>query len=157
MLHKIVDNTSKFKRLHVEKGKALNHIIHKEERIINLLKSLKNQKIKITYIHLVQNQGYLMDFVKFKRLWRMKFHFLFNFVCNRHAHFKFAKFCVRLLRPIITYEYTIKDLLLFAKEVEEFDPNLVMASSDVTPLSSYRKYWPLCQESLQRCNKKFFS
>ena len=40
MLHKIVDNTSKFKKLRVEKGKALNHIIHKEERIINLLKSL---------------------------------------------------------------------------------------------------------------------
>ena len=31
------------KRLHLEEDKVLNHIIHMEEHIIDLLKSLKNQ------------------------------------------------------------------------------------------------------------------
>ena len=64
--------------------------------------------------------------------------------------YKLAKLCSKLLKSITTNEYTIKDSFPFIKEVEEFDPNLVMASSDVTfqQPSSDRNYWPLCQESL---------
>ena len=39
-LSKIFKDTSKFKRLNIEEGKALNHLIHMEEQIICLLKSL---------------------------------------------------------------------------------------------------------------------
>ena len=42
-LSQILDDTSKFKRLHLMEGKVLNPIIHMEQRIIDLLKSLKNQ------------------------------------------------------------------------------------------------------------------
>ena len=42
-LSKILEDTSKFKRVNVEEGKALNHLIHMEERIIRLLKSLQDQ------------------------------------------------------------------------------------------------------------------
>ena len=41
--NRILDDTSKLKRLHLEEGKVLNHIIHMEQRIIDILKSLKNQ------------------------------------------------------------------------------------------------------------------
>ena len=41
--NQILDDTSKFKRLNLEEGKVLNHIIHMEQHIIDLLKSLKNQ------------------------------------------------------------------------------------------------------------------
>ena len=42
-LSKILEDTSKFKRVNVEEGKALNHLINMEERIISLLKSLEDQ------------------------------------------------------------------------------------------------------------------
>ena len=42
-LNKMLEDTSKFKRVNIEKGKALNHLIHMEERIIRLLKSLESQ------------------------------------------------------------------------------------------------------------------
>ena len=42
-LSKILENKSKFKWVNVEEGKALNHLIHMEEWIIHLLKSLDDQ------------------------------------------------------------------------------------------------------------------
>ena len=42
-LNKMLEDTSKFKRVNIEEGKALNHLIHMEERIIRLLKSLESQ------------------------------------------------------------------------------------------------------------------
>ena len=42
-LSKILEDTSKFNRVNVEEGKALNGVIHMEERIIRLLKSLEDQ------------------------------------------------------------------------------------------------------------------
>ena len=44
---------------------------------------------------------------------------------------KFANFLDKLLKPITTNEYTIKDSFSFQKEVEEFVPNSVIASVDV--------------------------
>ena len=42
-LNKMLEDTSKFKRMNIEEGKALNHLIHMEEQIIRLLKSLEGQ------------------------------------------------------------------------------------------------------------------
>ena len=42
-LSKILEDTSKFKRVNIEEGKALNNLIHMEERIIRLLKTLEDQ------------------------------------------------------------------------------------------------------------------
>ena len=42
-LNQILDNTSKFKRLHIEKREALNHLIYMEKRNIDLLKNSKHQ------------------------------------------------------------------------------------------------------------------
>ena len=42
-LNRVLDDASKFKRFQVEEGQALNHIIHMEGRIIDLLTSLENQ------------------------------------------------------------------------------------------------------------------
>ena len=42
-LSKILEDTSKFKRVNIEEGKALNNLIHMEEQIIRLLKSLEDQ------------------------------------------------------------------------------------------------------------------
>ena len=42
-LRKILEDTSKFKRMSIDEGKALIHLIYTEERIIRLLKSLEDQ------------------------------------------------------------------------------------------------------------------
>ena len=42
-LSKILEDTSKFRIVNIEEGKALNHLIHMEEQIICLLKSLEDQ------------------------------------------------------------------------------------------------------------------
>ena len=50
-------------------------------------------------------------------------------------------------------EYTIKNYFSFAKEVEEFDPNLVMASFDVKCLFSNIP----CMETFGLCVKNPYS
>ena len=42
-LSKILEDTSKFKRVNIEEGKALNHLIHMEDQTIRLLRSLEAQ------------------------------------------------------------------------------------------------------------------
>ena len=67
--------------------------------------------------------------------------------------YKLAKFCDKLLKPITTNGYTIKDSFLIAKEVEEFDPNFIIAKFDVKSLFtniSYTETIALCVENLYR-------
>ena len=59
-LSKSLEDTSKFKRVNVEEGKALNHLIHMEKLIIRLLKSLK----EMIYIHQVLDQEFYMGLLK---------------------------------------------------------------------------------------------
>ena len=42
-LSKILEGTSKFKKVNIEERKVMNHLIHIEERIIRLFKSLEDQ------------------------------------------------------------------------------------------------------------------
>ena len=48
--------------------------------------------------------------------------------------YKLAKFCDKLLKPITFNECIIKDSFSFAKRVDEFDPNVVLASFYVKSL-----------------------
>ena len=50
--------------------------------------------------------------------------------------YELAKFCDKLLKPIITNEHTIKDSFSFDK-VDKFDRNLIMASFDVKSLFTF--------------------
>ena len=132
-LNRILDETSKFKRLHLEEDKVLTHIIYMEQRIIDLLKSLGNQnEISEKNYNLYPScskPGLLYGLGKTQKAledWIPTFSLILSAIDT--STYKLAKFCDKLLKPITTNEYTIKD---FAKEVEEFDPNLIMASSDV--------------------------
>ena len=76
------------------------------------------RKITITYIHQVQNQRYFMeDGIPNSRL---------ILPAIGTPTYKLAKFCNKLLKPATTNEYTTKDSLSFVKQVEEFDPNLIV-------------------------------
>ena len=48
--------------------------------------------------------------------------------------FHLASFCDKLLKPITTNKYTIKDSFSFANKVEELDPYLATASFDLLAL-----------------------
>ena len=158
-LNRILDETSKFKRLHLEEGKILNHIIHTEQRIIDLFKSLKNQNeiSEKNYDNLYPSgskPGILYGLGKIHKALKEEiptFRRILSAIGT--PTYKLAKFCDKLLKPITTNEYTIKDSFSFAKEVEEFDSNLKMATFDVKSLFTkipLTETIGLCVENLYR-------
>ena len=66
---KILEDTSQFKMVNIKERKALNHLVHMEERIIRFLKSLEKRakflkKKKMIYIHQVLNLEFYMGLLK---------------------------------------------------------------------------------------------
>ena len=66
---KILEDTSQFKMVNIKERKALNHLVHMEERIIRFLKSLEKRakflkKKKMIYIHQVLNLEFNMGLLK---------------------------------------------------------------------------------------------
>ena len=108
----------------------------------------------ITYIHQVQNQRYFMDLVKIHNALKDGIPTSRQILSAIDTPtYKLTKFCNKLLKPITTNEYTTKDSFSFVKQVEEFDPNLVMASFDVKLLfTNIRLIEPngFCVENLYR-------
>ena len=90
-----------------------------------------HRKLMMTYIYQFQNQRYFMDLLKDGTPTLRPILFAIS-----TPIYKQARFCDKLLKPITTNEYTIKDSFSFTQEVEEFDPNLVMVSFDVKSLLS---------------------
>ena len=158
-LNLILDDTSKFKRLHPEEGKVLNHIIHMQQRITDLLKSSKNQneiseKIYDNLYLSGSEPGILYGFGKIHKAFEdgiQTFRPILSAIGT--PTYKLAKFSDKLLKPITTNEYCIRHSFSFAKEVEEFNPNLIMATFDVKSLFtniSLTETIGLCVENLYR-------
>ena len=66
---KILEDTSQFRRVNIKERKALNHLVHMEERIIRFLKSLEKRakflkNKKMIYIHQVLNLEFYMGLLK---------------------------------------------------------------------------------------------
>ena len=152
-LNRILDDISKFKRLHLEEGKVLNHIIQMEQCIIDLLKSLKNQNeiSEKNYDNLYPSDskpGILYRLGKIHKVLEdtiPTFHPILSAVGT--STYKLAKFCDKLPTLITSNFFS------FAIEVEEFDPNLIMASFHVKSLFTnifLTKTIGLCVEDLYR-------
>ena len=139
-LSKILEDTSKFRIVNIEEGKALNHLIHMEERMIRLLKSLEDQgeiseKEKKDLYPAGSQPGVLYGFAKIHKALEDEIP-LFRPILSAigTTTYKLAKFCDQLLKPLTNNEYTTKDCFSFAKEVLEFDISLFMASFDIKSL-----------------------
>ena len=165
-LNRILDDASKFKILHLEEDKVLNHIIHIEQRIIDLLISLKNQNEipKKNYDNLYPLGLKPVILYGLGKIHKALEDGIPAFCPILSAigtpTYKLAKFCDKLLKPITTNEYTIKDSFSSAKEVEEFDPNLIMASFYVKSVFtniSFTETIGLCVENLYRNQAHFDS
>ena len=123
----MLEDTSKFKRVNIEEGKALNHLIHMEERIIRLLKSLESQgeiseKEKNYLYPSGSKPGVLYGLAKIHKALEdgtPSFRPILSAIGT--PTYKLAKFCDQLLKPLTSNDYKIKDSFSFAKEVLDFD------------------------------------
>ena len=136
----ILGDWSKFKKLSIDQNKFLNHVVHMENRIIDVFKKLKNRKIIYRKKYedlflLAQVIGLCMVVLKFISLLKIVFHLsLLFYQLEVHLHINYLIFFVRLLTLLTLNEYTVKDSFLFAEELLNYASNLVMASFDVESL-----------------------
>ena len=133
-MKKILSDTSKFHKLSIDQNKVLNHIVNMENRIISVLKKLKDKNQipdnNYKYLRPVGSRpGILYG--------RAKIHkpikdgvppFCPILSDNATPAYKIAKFLVPLLATLASNEYTIKVSFFFSEELLTFDSNLVMAS-----------------------------
>ena len=82
----ILVDTSKFKKILIDGSKVLNHLIYMENKIVQLLKTLKEEqefliKSIMNYTLQVQNQVFYMIFVKSTKVLLMVSH-LFVLYCQ---------------------------------------------------------------------------
>ena len=139
-LNKILEDASKFKRVNIEEGKALNHLIHMEERIIRLFKSLEGpgeiSEIEKTDLYPSGSKpGVLYGLAKIHKALEdgtPSFRPILSAIGT--PTYNLAKFCDQLLKPLTSNDYTIKDSSSFAKEILGFDASCFMASFDIKSL-----------------------
>ena len=155
----ILNDSSKFQKLSIDQNKVLKHIVHMENRILDILKKLKNKKVisekKYEDLYPVgSSPGILYG--------RAKIHkpvkdgipsFRPNLSAIGTPTYKLSKCFVPLLTPLTLNEYRIKDSFSFAEELLNYDSNLIMASFDVESLFNNI---PL-QETIDLCVKLLFN
>ena len=126
--------------MNVEEGKALNHLIHMEERIIRLLKSLEDQgeifeKERNDLYSSGSKPGVLYGLAKIHKALEDGIPSLRPILAAIGTPtYNLAKFCDQLLKPLTSNYYTIKDSFSLAKEVLDFDASCFMASFDIKSL-----------------------
>ena len=104
------------KFIYIDHDKILNHRIHMENRVTDVLKNL----IKLYKVLKIVTDG-LPSFRP-------------NLSAIGTPTYKLAKFLVPMLEPLTTNEYTIKDSFTFAEKLQSFDSKLVMVSFDIVTL-----------------------
>ena len=112
--------------MNVEDGKPFKHLIHMEEQIISLLKSLEDQgKTSEKGKH----DLYPSDNTPWILYWLAKIHkaledgtpsFIPILPTIGTPSYNLAKFWTQLLIPLTTNDYTMKDFFSFAKKVLGF-------------------------------------
>ena len=159
---KVVGDTSKFKRVNDEEGKALNHLIQMEERIIRLLRSLEDQgkiseKETIDLCPPGSKSGVLYGLAKIhKALEDGTPAFRQILLAIKTSTYNLAKFCNQLLKLLRGNDYTIKDSFSVANEVLDFYASCFMESFDIKSLFSnipLTEKLNLCVQNLYRSQR----
>ena len=134
------------------------HLIHMENRVTNVLKTLKDKKeISIEqYKDLSPSglrPGIMYCSAKFNQIVTdglPSFRPILSAIGT--PTYKLAKFLVPVLELLTTTEYTIKDSFTFSEELQSFDSKLVIASFDIESLFTNI---PL-QETIDLCVENLF-
>ena len=136
----ILNDSSKFHKVYIDHDKILNHRIHMESRVTDVLKNLRDKKeISIEqYKNLSlsgSRHGIMYGLAKVHKTVTDGLPFFRPILSAIGTPtYKFATFLVPMLEPLTTNEYTIKDSFTFAEELQSFDSKLVMASFDIVTL-----------------------
>ena len=102
-------------RVNVEEGKAFNHLIHMEEQIIRLLKSLEDQgeisEKERNYLYPSDSKpGVLYGLAKIHKALEDGIPSLRPILAAiGTSTYNLAKFCDQLLKPLTSNDYAIKD------------------------------------------------
>ena len=130
----ILNDSSKFYKVYIDHDKILDHLIHMENRVTDILKHLEETKKKspLSNIRILSSKLILSAI---------------STPTN-----KLAKFLVPILKPLTTNEQTIKDSFTFAEELRSFDSKPVMVSFDIESLFTNI---PL-QETIDLCVENLF-
>ena len=134
----ILNDSSKFHKVYIDHDKILNHRIHMESRVTDVLKNLRDKKeISIEqYKNLSlsgSRHGIMYGLAKVHKTVTDGLPFFRPILSAIGTPtYKFATFLVPMLEPLTTNEYTIKDSFTFAEELQSFDSKLVMASFDIS-------------------------
>ena len=154
----ILNDSSKFDKVYIDHDKILNHLVHMENRVTDVLKNLRDKKeISIEqYKNLSPSgsrPGIMYGLAKVHKIVTdglPSFRPILSAIGT--PTYKLAKFLVLMLEPLITNEYTIKDSFTYAEELQSFDSKLVMASFDIESLFTNI---PL-QETIDLCVENLF-
>ena len=130
----ILANTSKFKNIQIDGREVLNHLIHMENEIPELLKKLQvkqeiSDKVYNELYPAGSRPGILYGLCKILK----------SIVDGAPPScpvlsaigipiYKLAKVFLPLLEPLTYNQYTIKDSFSFWEELKHFNTNLIMAS-----------------------------
>ena len=136
----ILNDMSKFQNIYIDHDKILNHLIHIENRVTDILKYVRGKK----EIFIEQYKdlspsgsrpGIMYGSAEVHKIVTDGLPSLRPVLSAIGTPtYKLAKFLVLMLEPLATNEYTVKDSFLFAEELQRFDSKLVMASFDIESL-----------------------
>ena len=136
----ILNYQSKFQKVYIDHDKILNHLIHIENRVTDLLKNFrdKKKKISIEQYNDLSPSGSRPGIMYSTKVHKIATDDLPSFRPILSAivtpTYKPAKFLVPMLEPLTTNEYPIKNSFTFAEELQSFDSKLVIASFDIESL-----------------------
>ena len=138
--------------------KFLNHLIHRKNRVADVLKNLRDKKeISIEQYKNLSPSGSRPGIIMYGSA---KVHKIVTdglpslrpiLSVIGTSTYKLAKFLVLMIEPLTTNEYTIKDSFTFAEELPSFDSKLVMTSFDIESLFTnipMQETIDLCVENL---------
>ena len=154
----ILADISKFKKIQKDHSKILNHLIHMENKFVELLKRLKEKqeisdKVYNELYPTGSNKNILYGLCKIHKSivdGVPPFRPILSAIGT--PTYKLAKFFVPLLELLTYNQYTIKDSFSFCVELKHFNKNLIMASFDMESLFSNI---PL-KETIDLCVQKLF-
>ena len=154
----ILNDSSKFHKVYIDHDKILNHLIHMENRVTDVLKNLRDKKeiSSEQYKDLSPSgsrPGIMYGLAKVHKIVTdglPSFRPILSAIGT--TTYKLAKFLVSVLEPLTNSEFTTKDSFTFAEKLQSFDSKLVMASFDVE--SSFTNI--SLQETIDLCVENLF-
>ena len=134
----ILADTSKFMKIQIDNSKVLNHLIYMKNKIVELLKKLKEkQEPPDKVCNELWNTGSRPDILYgLCKIYKIIVDGVpsFRHIFSAIGTYDLAKCFVALLESLMYNHYTIKNWFSFCEELKHFNANLIMASFDAESL-----------------------